>query len=184
MLSFSDDICLIWSFRWWGGGWWAILLRPHEFRNRTAGPTSSALRGSNACIRRALCCVKAALTSVCLVMRSLPRKMRPEQQQNTHTFCSPCFFPASSRSPPECTPHSKATKKVMRLRLRLFFPFFLTPCFRSLMIFVLYGHSSGGWWGDSLERRVPEMDRRCGSEPTSSALSGPYAYIKKALCCV
>ncbi len=95
-----------------GGG--ATLLETHEFRKWTAGPTSSALSGPNACIRRALCCVWSAATPVCLIMRSLPRKMRPEQQKSCTYFCSPCFFPADSRPPPECTPHSKALNQLMR----------------------------------------------------------------------
>ena len=110
------------------------LLRTHGRRKRTpaeSGSTPSDLSGPNACIRSALCWVWAAETPVCLVMRSLPRKMRPEQQKTRTLFRSLCVFPADSRSPPECTPHSKAIKNLMRYWLRLFFSSFLTPCFRS-----------------------------------------------------
>ena len=118
----SDDICLIWSIRRWGGG--AILLRTHEARKWTAaesGPTSSALGGPNAYIRRALCCVWSTATPVVLVMRSLPRKMRPEQRKPLTYFCSLCFFQGDSRSPPDFAPHSKAIKILMRFWLRVFF---------------------------------------------------------------
>ena len=114
-------------------------LRTHGRRKWTAavsGPTSSALSGPYACIRRALCCVWAAATPVCLVMRSLPRKLRPEQQKSCTYFCFPCFFPADSRSPPECTTHSKAIKRLMRFWLRLFFPSYLTLCFRFMIKFA------------------------------------------------
>ena len=74
-----------------------------------------------------------------------PEENETRTAKKTRKFVySPCFFSADSRSPPECASHSKAIKKLMRFRLRLFFSSFLTPCFRSLMIFVYYGHSGGG----------------------------------------
>ena len=144
-----------------GGG--AILLRTHEFRKWTAGPTSSALGRPNAWIRRALCYVWAAATPVWLVMRSLPRKKRPEQRKPHTYFCSLCFFQGDSRSPPDFARHSKAIKRVMRLWLRLFFPSFLTPCLRFLYYLFIMVIQAVVWWvvGDSLgDTRVPEMDRR------------------------
>ncbi len=136
MLSFSDDICLIWSFRWWVDVWGAILLRTHEVRKWTTGPTSSALGGPNARISRALCYVWSAATPVWLVMRSLPRKMRPELRKPLTYFCSPCLFQAGSRSLPDFASNSKEIKTLMRFWLRVIFSPFTTPCFRSLMIFV------------------------------------------------
>ncbi len=121
------------------------------------------LGGPNACIIRALCYVWAAATPVWLVMRSLPRKMRPEQRKPLTNFCSLCFFQGDSRSPPDFAPHSKAIKTLMRYWLRIFFSSFLTPFFRSDDFCLIW---SFGWWvdmwrGDSLEnKRGPEMDRR------------------------
>ena len=114
-----------------------------EWTTAESGPITSALSGPNACIRRALCYACAAATSMCIVMGLLPKKMRPDQQKTRTFFSSPCFFPADSRSHPECAPHSKAIKPLMRFRLRLFFSSFRTPCLRSGK-YIEYCHSGGG----------------------------------------
>ena len=38
-----------------------------------------------------------------------------------HFLFLPVFFPADSRSPPECAPHSKAIKSLMQFWLRFLF---------------------------------------------------------------
>ncbi len=78
-----------------------------------------------------------------LAMRSLPKKMRPEQHKSAHFLFLPVFFPADSRSPPECAPHSKAIESLMHFWLRLFFRPSDLGAF-VLVIIVLNGHSGGG----------------------------------------
>ena len=164
----------------------AILLRAHEFRKWTAGPTPSAMSGPSACNRKALCCVWSAATPVWLVMRSLPRKMRPELRKPLTYFCSPCFFQAGSRSPPDFASHSKAIKTLMRFWLRVIFSSFRTPCFRSDDICLIW---SIRWWVDvcgAILLRTHEFRKWTAGElpPTTSALIGPNACIRRALCYV
>ena len=81
-----DDMYLMWTFS----------ELAHEFREwKTAGelpPINSALIRPYGCIRRALRCVWATSTPVRLATRSLPRKMRPEQQQPRTFIFLPVFF--------------------------------------------------------------------------------------------
>ena len=79
--------------------------------------------------------------------------MRPEQRKKRTKVSSPCFFPADSRSPPECAPHSKAIKTFMRFRLRLFFRpselrAFVLVNILNIVIQVVV------WWGDSPEDAI------------------------------
>ena len=65
-------------------------------------------------------------------------------------FLLPAFFPADSRSPPDCTPHSKAIKSLMRFWMRLFFrpsehcDFVLVNILNIIIQVVV-------WWSDPLK---------------------------------
>ena len=88
-----------------------------------------------------------------------PEENESRTTRNAHIFCSPCFFPADSRFPPECTPHSKVIKILMRFWLRLFFSSFRTPCLRSGNICLIWSFRWLGGWAILLRKKAPEIGR-------------------------
>ena len=156
----SGNICSIWPFRWWGGG--AILLRtqvPEMDRLWVRADFQRPVRASRMFWKGPVLRLGGRDPRVSRNEVAPEENETRTTKKRTFSF-SPCFFPADSRSPPECAPHSKAIKSLTRVWLRLLFPFFRTPRLRSGNICSIW---SFRWWGGGailLRTQAPETDRR------------------------